>query len=115
MSGAINAAWDMLATALDDAGLSVTQDPRNVDPPCVILDAPSFTVPNRKTIIATIPCMVLAPPPGNYEAVKRMLDDCDIIAALPGVLSANGSPMVYEYGDAQIPAYQISVELTVIR
>ncbi len=115
MSGALNAAWDMLATALDDAGLNVTQDPRNVTPPCVLLDAPSFTVPNSKTVAVTIPCMVLAPPPGNYEAVKVMLDDCDIIAALPGVLSASGSPMVYEYGDAQIPAYRLSVELTVIR
>lgn len=113
--GALNDAWDTLRAQLEDAGLKVIQNPGDVDLPCILLDAPSFSVPNRRTVEVTIPATVLVAPPGNYVAVRDMLDTADTIAALPSVLTSTGQPGIFEYGDRQIPAYTLSVTLTVIR
>ena len=113
--GALNDAWDTLRADLEAAGLKVAQNPGSIDLPCVLLDAPSFSVPNRKTVEVTIPATVLVAPPGDYAAVRDMLDIADEIAALSTVLTSTGTPGIFEYGDRQIPAYTLSVTLNVIR
>jgi hypothetical protein len=113
--GALNDAWDTLRSQLEADGLKVIQNPGDIDLPCVLLDAPSYTVPNRSTVEVTIPAHVLVAPPGNYSAVRDMLDTADQIAALPVVLTSRGEPAIFEYGDRQIPSYTLTVTMTVIR
>lgn len=113
--GAIADAWDLLEGLLTGAGLTVYQNPGNVTPPCVLLEPPTFSVPNKSVVDCTFPATIVAPPPGDETAVRTMLDTADTIAALPGVLSTTGTPGVYEYGDRQMPAYTLNIQLTVTR
>jgi hypothetical protein len=113
--GAIADAWDILTGLLEDAGLTVYQNPGDVTPPCILLEPPSFSIPNKATVDCVFPATIVAPPPGDETAVRTLVDMADTIAALPEVLGTTGNPSVYEYGDRQMPAYTLNINLTVTR
>lgn len=113
--GAITDAGDMLETALDDAGILTKRDPRDVDPPCALIGLPSFATPNAKVVDCTFPVTLIGLPPNNLASNVVLMDIADTIAALPGVLITDGSPSTFEVGEHQLPAYNLTVTVTVIR
>jgi len=113
--GAITDAGDMLETALDDAGIVTVRDPANLDPPCALIGLPDFSAPNSKVVDCTFPLRLVGLPPNNLATNLGLLDMADTIAALPGVLITSGTPATMEYGEHSLPAYNLTVQITVIR
>ncbi len=64
-----NVGIDNLATSLGTiTGMRVITDPRNVNPPCVFIDAPSFTAYNANIAELDVPVRVITIGPANLDA-----------------------------------------------
>lgn len=109
----LNDAFDELAGLLEDAGLPVIQDVRNLRPPSVLVDPPTITAISGDLVKLDFPVVVVAPPPGNLDAVRVMLGMADtIVQAVP---CTGGAPSLYSVGNQDLPAYSMTVSLTVRR
>lgn len=105
-------AWEDFATMLTTAGVAnVVIDPRNATPPCVIVDAPALAGISASLWRFDFNVLVLAPPPGNADALKSMLDVVDAVAA--ATPTATGQPGVFTTaGGAEIPCYRLTCPTT---
>jgi hypothetical protein len=115
MSGLLNDSLDLVVGILEDAGIPVVDDIRNLTPPAVIVDPPSITAISSSLISLEFPISCVAPQPGNRDATKKTLELADAIYELEseGLIPVAGRYGVY--GERQLPSYQITVRLTVRR
>jgi hypothetical protein len=114
MAGYILDAYDWVVAALQAEGLTVITDPRNVRPPCVLVEPPSITQNQNKTLAQLdFPITVLAPPPGNKDALNWLLDTADEIVGAVG--PTTGSPTVYTIGNQDLPAYTLTATVQIRR
>jgi hypothetical protein len=111
--GLLNDAYDELLGQLVDLGLPATNDPRNLRPPAVIVDPPTIANINGQIVRLTFPVVVVSPPPGNLDAVRAALDMADVIVEHTNAL--DGDPQIYTIGQTDLPAYRLTVQLTVRR
>ena len=112
--GLLNDAYDELVAELVALDLPATNDPRNLRPPAVIVDPPSITDVNGHIVRLQFPVVVVAPPPGNLDAVRSALDMADtIVENVKATL--DGEPQIYTIGQTDLPAYRLTVQLTVRR
>lgn len=109
----LNEAYDALVTQLAGLGLQVTHDPRNLRPPAVIVDPPSIADINGQIFRLNFPVVCVAPPPANLDAVRAALDMADLI--LENVTTLDGEPQIYTIGQTDLPAYRLTVQLTIRR
>lgn len=114
MSTNILDAYEWLAAMLTDAGLTVVRDPRNVRPPCVLVEPPSVESNQSRTMCElSFPISVLAPPPGNADTLAWLLRTVDEIIGAVG--PTTGSPGVITIGNAELPAYQLTTTVQLRR
>lgn len=106
-------AMDYVTTTLSDAGLNVVTDPRNVQPPCVIIDPPSLVAISGNLVTTDIAITAVAPPPGNLDAVRWLLTAADTV--VQAVLITNGQPGSYTIGTTDLPAYTLTARITMQR
>ena len=114
MAANISDTWAWVIAALDAAGLRAVDDPRNVQPPCVLVDPPSVIANQSQTLVQLqFPISVIAPPPGNRDAMMWMLDAVDdVIGALP---ISNGDPGSYNLGGTDLPSYNLTATIQIRR
>lgn len=105
----LNGVLSDVAAALSALGLRVVSDPRNLRPPCVIVQAPSFTVRTDEIREVTVAVQIVAPGPGNLDALLLLLDDADLIAASMNV--TDGRPSIVSSGSADYPAYDLTLKV----
>ena len=104
---------DLLNKAVDDLtatlntispAITVVQDPRNMQPPCAFINAPSFTTPlmTNKRIQLQFPIQLIVPGPFNLDAQRKLLN---MTAQLLGknVAITEGRPSSIEIGGALYP------------
>lgn len=100
--GALNNAFDSLVSALQAAGLTVASTDKQIRPGVVVVEPSNVTVSsiNGRQRLLEIPVIVLAPPPGDVQAMRTMNDMADKVidavpatTANPGQYSANGNDM----------------------
>ena len=115
MAGLFTDAYGLMIEALDDAGLPVIDDVRNLRPPSVIVDPPSFNAISNNLVAFDFPVSVVMPPPGNRDALIAALTLVDEIVELPGLLVLSGTSGVYATGGQELPSYQLIIQLTVRR
>lgn len=109
----ITDAWAYVVAELDTAGVNPVADIRNVQPPCTIVDLPTLRIMSASLVQLDFPCTVLAPPPGNRDAAELLVTWADLILqALP---STTGTPSAYTVGQQELPAYTITVQITMQR
>lgn len=113
--GLLNDALDALSAYLVAGDVPVIDDPRNLRPPAVLIEPPTITVRSASLVVCEFPVICVAPPPGNRDATKKLLDLADQIAELPEVLTLSGSPGVYTTGGQELPSYQLTVQITMRR
>lgn len=75
----------------------IIDDPRNVNPPCVLIGLPAAIPADDHLAMVATPVYVIAPGPGNADAVAELL------SSLNAVTTALGDPST-EPGAAGIPA-----------
>lgn len=114
MSANITNAWDEIVAQLDGAGLRAVADPRNIQPPCVIVEAPSVSrAPSVHVLELEFPIAVIGPPPGNRDSALWMLGAVDEIAGIFPI--RDGSPGSYSIGTTELPAYLLTIITTIRR
>lgn len=115
MAGLFTDAYGIIIDTFSDAGLPVIDDVRNLRPPSVIVDPPSFTAISSDLVAFEFPVSVVMPPPGNRDALIAALTLVDQIVELDSVLVLSGQSGVYATGGQELPSYQLTVQITVRR
>jgi hypothetical protein len=112
---------DLLNKAVDDLtatlntispAMTVVQDPRNMQPPCAFINAPSFTTPlmTNKRIQLQFPIQLIVPGPFNLDAQRKLLN---MTAQLLGknLAITEGRPSSIEIGGALYPCYEVIINM----
>lgn len=108
----LNDALDYVVGQFTAAGVPATADPRNVRLPGVLVEPPTITTLSKDMVTLRFPALVLAPPPGNLDAVRVLLEVVDL--AVAGVDNCtSGEPTTY--GEKDTPAYLLNVTVTARR
>lgn len=115
MAGLFTDAYGIVIDILDDANLPVLDDPRNMRPPGIVVDPPSFNVLSNNLVELDFPINVIMPPPGNKDALQAALTLIDGVVELPQLLTISGASGVYATGGQELPSYQLISRLTVRR
>lgn len=108
-----NEAIDDLAASLATiTGLRVVTDPRNINPPCVFIDAPSFDAFSGQIADMSFPVRVISLGPANLDALRNVLAIC---AQLLGknVAVTSGRPVSLSVGGQDLAAYDVTIEMKV--
>jgi len=101
-----------LVTALEDADLPVVSDPRNLRPPAILVDAPSVRALSLSVLEITVPCVIVAPPPGNADAMNSLVAMMDTVFALPiECTNMVANPGVYSIAGQELPSYSLVITL----
>ena len=106
-----NECLDDLATKLGTVtGLQVVTDPRNLVPPCVFIDAPTFEVRNYNIVKMTFPIRCITLGPGNLDAQRSLMN---LAAKVLGanVAVVDGRPTIAIIGGSEMAAYDLTIEM----
>lgn len=101
---------DLTATLQTITGLQVVNDPRNIVPPCVFIDAPSWDSWNYNIVKLTFPVKVLTLGPANLDAQRSLLNMCAQLLN-KNVAVTTGSPSVVDIGGSILPAYDLTIAM----
>lgn len=105
----LNQGYDQFVTALNTAtGLTIVNDPRNINPPCILLQAPSFEIRTNVVAEMQFQLTVIGTGPGNRNALKQLLSLADLVREAKLGLTV-GRPVVQQIGGAEYPAYEMSI------
>jgi hypothetical protein len=106
-----NEAIDDLTTKLQSiSGLQVVNDPRNIVPPCVLINMPSFDAFNYNIAKLEFVLQVITLGPGNLDAGRSLLNMCAQLMAA-NVAVTSGRPTNVDIGSTVLPAYEIVVAM----
>ena len=106
-----NEAIDDLTTTLQTiTGLQVVNDPRNIVPPCILIDAPSFDAWNYNIVKLTFSIKVMTLGPANLDAQRSLLNMCAQLLT-KNVAVTGGRPTVLDIGGSILPAYDLTVAM----
>jgi hypothetical protein len=101
---------DLVATLTAVSGLQVVSDPRNLVPPCVFIDAPTFEAFNYNIVKMTFPVRVITLGPNNLDAQRSLLNLASkVLAANVGL--TDGRPTIAMIGGADYPAYDLTITM----
>jgi len=108
-----NEGYDDLVAGLSQAtGLTIVDDPRNINPPCILLQAPSFRMHSNVVAEMQFSLTVIGVGPGNRNALVSLLSLADQIReAQLGLME--GRPVIQTVGGAEYPAYELTLSTKV--
>ena len=116
MSSTILDVYQLVVQELGDAGVTVVDDPRNVRPPCVIVEPPAVvSTPNAFTVTLSVPVYVLASPPANKDSATALMTVADQVLTILAGYGFTGEPTIYTVGQQDLPAYRIQLNITATR
>ena len=101
---------DLTSTLQTITGLQVVNDPRNIVPPCILIDAPSFDAWNYNIVKLTFPIKVMTLGPANLDAQRSLLNMCAQLLT-KNVAVTGGRPTVLDIGGSILPAYDLTVAM----
>ena len=101
--------YDQLVDKLQTiTGLRVFDDPRNINPPCVLVEAPTFIMQSNVIAELQFNVKLIGLGPGNYTALKNLLDQADLIRAAKIGLK-EGRPTVTTVGAQDFSSYDLTI------
>ena len=106
MASFLQDAIDKCQTALTAAAVTWANDPGVIRPNTVMIELPEFTTYAKAVADVRIRLRVCGSPPGNKATNKYILDTVEKILAST-VIVESGSPGTAEYGNQQLPTYDI--------
>jgi hypothetical protein len=81
-----------------------------VQPPCVLLDALSFTAFNNNIVDLSIPVTVISLGPSNADAYRNALNVAALVLAA-NVAVTDGRPTTLTIGGVDYPALSLNIQL----
>lgn len=101
---------DLAANLASITGLRVVTDPRFINPPCVFVDAPSFTAWNYNIVKMTFPVRVVAAGPGDLNNLRALMSTAAKILA-KNVAVTEGRPTYVTIGGQEFAAYDLTIPI----
>ena len=101
---------DLTATLTSITGLTVTNDPRNINPPCAFIDAPSFVAFNFNIVEITFPVRLITLGPGNLDAQRSLMNMAAKVLG-KNVAVTDGRPTIAVIGGSELAAYDLTIEM----
>ena len=102
---------DLSATLATISGLRVVTDPGKINPPCVFLDAPSWTSFNGGNIVKmNFSVRVFSLGPSNLDALRNILAICAQLFE-KNIAVTDGRPVSVVIGGQEFPAYDLTIPL----
>lgn len=92
--------------ALTAANVKWANDPGRARPNTVMIELPEFTSYAKAVADVRVRLRVCGSPPGNKATNKYILDTVETIMAST-IIVESGSPSTAEYGDQQLPTYDL--------
>ena len=106
-----NEALDYLTTTLTAvSGLQVVNDPRNLVPPCVFIDAPSFDAFNYNIVKLMFPVKIITLGPANLDAQRSLLNIMSKVLAA-NIAVTDGRPITTIIGGVEYPSYEVTANV----
>lgn len=91
------------------AGLAVTRDPRDVNAPCALVGLPRVTgLTNACVADVEIDVHLIAPPPGNLDAVDWLLGMVPFVLDVLAAREAEPEPFQTS-PTTSLPSYRVSI------
>ena len=101
---------DLTATLTAVSGLQVVNDPRNLVPPCVFIDAPSFDAFNYNIVKLMFPVKIITLGPANLDAQRSLLNIMSKVLAA-NIAVTDGRPITTIIGGVEYPSYEVTVNV----
>jgi hypothetical protein len=106
-----NKAIDDLTTSLTAiTGLRVVNNPQNINPPCVFIDAPNFEAFNYNIARVEFPVKIVGSGPANLPALRDILAKCALLLNA-NIAVTRGVPSSLEIGSQLFPSYDLTIEM----
>ena len=105
-----NALDDLTTTLQAVTGLQVVNDPRNLVPPCVFIDAPSFDAFNYNIVKLMFPVKIITLGPANLDAQRSLLNIMSKVLAA-NIAVTDGRPTTTLIGGAEYPSYEVTANV----
>lgn len=100
-----------LADQISALDITAVTDPRNIKPPCALVNPPLVEIVNATGLIrATYPVQLIAGGPANEYAINQLYDMAD--AAITGLSATEARPVPVTIGSATYPGYELTVIIT---
>jgi hypothetical protein len=101
---------DLAATLATITGLRVVTNPQNINPPCVFLDAPSFTAFNFNIVKMTFMARIIGSGPGNETNLRNLLNIASQLLAKK-VAVLDGRATYVTIGGQELAAYDLTINI----
>jgi hypothetical protein len=101
---------DLTATLTAVSGLQVVNDPRNLVPPCVFIDAPSFDAFNYNIVRLMFPVKIITLGPANLDAQRSLLNIMSKVLAA-NIAVTDGRPITTIIGGVEYPSYEVTANV----
>jgi hypothetical protein len=101
---------DLTATLTAVSGLQVVNDPRNLVPPCVFIDAPSFDAFNYNIVKLMFPVKIITLGPANLDAQRSLLNIMSKVLAA-NIAVTDGRPITTIVGGVEYPSYEVTANV----
>lgn len=115
MTEVFNGGFDDLVarlTAISGLPVTVSSDPRNINPPCVMVDAPTFVMGSDVVAQMDFVVKIIGIGPGDRKALQKLLELADKIrAAKIGLL--DGRPSITPIGGLEFVSYDLTIRTRV--
>jgi len=101
---------DLTATLTAVSGLQVVNDPRNLVPPCVFIDAPSFDAWNYNIVKLMFPVKIITLGPANLDAQRSLLNIMSKVLAA-NIAVTDGRPTSTLISGVEYPSYEVTANV----
>ena len=89
-------------------GLRVFDDPRNLNPPCALVDAPTIRKNSNLVFDMTFTVKIIGIGPGDYQTLSKLLELADLVRrAQIGLTDVR--PMVTTIGTQEFASYELTI------
>ena len=105
--------YDQLVSKLGTiTGLTVFNDPRNINVPCVLVEAPTIEVVTNVVADMEFRVIVIGMGTGDNRTLDQLLDLADLIRTAQIGLT-NARPTTVDYSGATYAAYELTIRTKV--
>lgn len=89
-------------------GLRVFDDPRNLNPPCALVDAPTIRMNSNAVFDMTFTVKIIGIGPGDYKCLSQLLNLADLVRrAQIGLTDVR--PAVTTIGSQEFASYELTI------
>ena len=89
-------------------GLRVFDDPRNLNPPCAMVDAPTIRMNSNLVFDMTVSVKIIGVGPGDYQTLTKLLELADLVRrAQIGLTDVR--PAVTTIGSQEFASYELTI------